>query len=102
VQATITKARLERHVGQVLPVLVEGEASRGESRLCGRAPGNEMVNFASAPGAIPGAIVDVAITARRAHTLFGELRGTRELPQALAQGPTAVRPAPRRLPVIAS
>src|SRR5204863_8610531 len=102
-QARITAERLQRHVGKTVPVLVEGEASRGEGRLCGRAPGNEMVNFGAAPGALPqattgalpGAIVDVEITARRSHTLYGEARDVR-LPS------TIVTPIlPRRLPVLA-
>jgi len=95
-QARITGERLQRRVGQTLPVLVEGEATRGDGRLCGRAPGNEMVNFGAVSGAVPGAIVDVAISARRAHTLYGEATTVRVAAPALS-----APPAPRRLPVLA-
>ncbi len=96
-QAEITGRRLQRWVGRTTRVLVEGEASRGDGRLCGRTPGNEMVNF-DAPGlagAVAGALVDVEITARRAHTLDGRaiavaVPGTQRTPSRF-----------RRLPVLA-
>ncbi len=95
-QARITSERLARLVGSRVDVLVEGMATRGDGRLCGRAPGNEMVNFdvegAAAPRA--GAMVEVEITARRAHTLFGRMLMER-------QAGVMVEPAPRRLPVLA-
>ena len=100
-QAEITGRRLERWVGRTARVLIEGEASRGEGRLCGRTPGNEMVNF-EAPGlagAVAGALVDVEITARRAHTLNGRAVAVvlpSTVPSALA-GPSRAR----RLPVLA-
>ncbi|MEO6954707.1 MAG: tRNA (N6-isopentenyl adenosine(37)-C2)-methylthiotransferase MiaB [Polyangia bacterium] len=96
-QAEITGRRLDRWVGRVTQVLVEGEASRGEGRLCGRTPGNEMVNF-EAPGlvgVVAGALVDVEITARRAHTLNGRA-------VAIVVPSTLSAPSPvRRLPVLA-
>jgi tRNA-2-methylthio-N6-dimethylallyladenosine synthase len=92
-QNQITARRLDRFIGRTVEILVEGEASRGEGRLCGRTPGNEMVNFEGSASA--GALVDVEITARRSHTLNGRMVGTR-LPS------TIVQPAPvRRLPVLA-
>jgi tRNA-2-methylthio-N6-dimethylallyladenosine synthase len=92
-QNAITARRLDRWVGRTTQVLVEGEASRGEGRLCGRTPGNEMVNFEGV--ALPGAVVDVEITARRSHTLNGRMVGVR-IPSTLT-----VTPQPRRLPVLA-
>ena len=97
-QAEISVERMERHLGRVVPVLVEGAATRGDGRLCGRAPGNEMVNFAAGADVLAGAIVDIEITARRAHTLFGELRSVREPGLPIHMTPA---PSPRRLPVIA-
>src|SRR4029079_18599910 len=80
-QARIRAGQAEALVGGTVEVLVEGEATRGEGRLCGRAPGNEMVNFgiedhrspAALPATLIGATVAVEITARRAHTLSGTL-----------------------------
>jgi tRNA-2-methylthio-N6-dimethylallyladenosine synthase len=72
-QRALTARRLARFVGRDLPVLVEGEAQRGAGQLCGRAPGNEMVNFAAPPGRAPvGEVVTVRIREARAHTLIGD------------------------------
>ena len=93
VQAEITRRRLDRWVGRTTRVLVEGEASRGDGRLCGRTPGNEMVNF-EAPGlagAVAGAVVDVEVTARRAHTLNGRA-------VAIASPSTLPSPNPTTVP----
>ena len=99
-QARISHERLERHVGRTVEVLVEGAASRGEGRLCGRAPGNAMINFAADEGAasLAGALVRVEITARRANTLNGRLVDVAER-APLVTPPPAV--GPRRLPVLA-
>ncbi len=97
-QARVTAEQLDRLVGRTVEVLVEGEASRGEGRLCGRAPGNEMVNFEAPAGSassLLGALVDVEITVRRSHTLSGVMTGVARA----ADGPPLVRP--RRLPVLA-
>ena len=98
-QARVTAERLDRLVGRTVEVLVEGEAARGDGRLCGRAPGNEMVNFAPGPtsAAAPvaaGALVTVEVTARRVHTLSGHLTALIEAPRRAASS--------RRLPVVAA
>ncbi len=74
-QKLITRQRLGRFVGRTVEVLVEGESQRG-GQLCGRAPGNEMVNFpAPAVAGIAarsvGQLVRVEIVGVRAHTLEG-------------------------------
>jgi tRNA-2-methylthio-N6-dimethylallyladenosine synthase len=98
-QRAIGARRLDRFVGRTVEVLVEGEAARSAGQLCGRTSGNEMVNFPRPPAGadLNGALVDVRISERRAHTLVGELtsRGS----AGLTSPPRA--PAPRRLPVIA-
>ncbi len=100
IQARISHERLERLVGRTVEVLVEGAASRGEGRLCGRAPGNAMINFAAEEGAssLAGALVGVEITARRANTLNGRLVDVRERAPAIVPPPVV---GPRRLPVVA-
>jgi len=59
-------------LGRVERVLVEGHASKDVAELAGRADNNRVVNF---PGdeALIGHLVDVRITAAKAHTLRGEL-----------------------------
>ena len=75
-QQLVTARRLARLVGRRMPVLVEGESRRGE-QVCGRTPGNVVVNFAptagTAPGTLRGRIVPVRVTAAGTHTLRGEL-----------------------------
>jgi tRNA-2-methylthio-N6-dimethylallyladenosine synthase len=92
-QREITAHRLDRFVGRVLEVLVEGESSRSAGRICGRAPGNEMVNFTASgmPASdLIGCLVGVHIEERRSHTLVGTLRRLLDRPRC----------APRRLPVL--
>jgi len=60
-------------VGGTQRVLVEGNAKRNPGELCGRSSNNRMVNFAG-PHELIGQMVDVDITAARAHTLRGEYR----------------------------
>ncbi|MCJ7839185.1 MAG: TRAM domain-containing protein, partial [Burkholderiales bacterium] len=62
-------------VGGTQRVLVEGNAKRDPGELCGRSSGNRMVNFAG-PRELIGRMVEVDITAARAHTLRGEYRVT--------------------------
>jgi tRNA-2-methylthio-N6-dimethylallyladenosine synthase len=76
-QKQITTRRLGRFVGRTLEVLVEGEARRGD-KLCGRAPGNEMVHFAGSPSLI-GQLVQVRVTGAGTHTLAGELPAMKRL-----------------------
>jgi len=80
-QRAITAKRLGRFLGRTVEVLVEGE-SRAGGQACGRAPGNQMVNFAPPPGRSPselvGRMVPVRIEAARPNTLVGgeSLAGT--------------------------
>jgi tRNA-2-methylthio-N6-dimethylallyladenosine synthase len=60
-------------IGSTQRVLVEGAAKRNPGELCGRSSSNRMVNFAG-PRELIGRMVDVTITAARAHTLRGECR----------------------------
>jgi tRNA-2-methylthio-N6-dimethylallyladenosine synthase len=78
-QREITARRLGRFVGRVGEVLVEGESRAGAGQLCGRLPGNEMVNFDGSPHLI-GQRVSVEVVAVRAHTLVGRAAGARRLP----------------------
>jgi len=59
-------------LGRVERVLVEGHASKDATELAGRADNNRVVNFPGA-AALIGSLVDVRITAAKAHTLRGEL-----------------------------
>jgi tRNA-2-methylthio-N6-dimethylallyladenosine synthase len=76
-QRAITARRLERFVGREVEVLVEGASHRGRDEACGRAPGNQMVNFALPAGTqaseITGKLVRVTVAEARANTLFGAL-----------------------------
>jgi len=75
-QATITTRALERLVGRSVEVLVEGESRRG-GQVCGRTPGNHVVNFAPPAGtaaeALRGRLVTPRITCARTHTLLGQV-----------------------------
>jgi tRNA-2-methylthio-N6-dimethylallyladenosine synthase len=77
-QRDITARRLGRFVGRTAEVLVEGESRYGDGQLCGRLSGNEMVNFDAQ--ATAGDLVNVEITALRAHTLIGRAAVARRLP----------------------
>jgi tRNA-2-methylthio-N6-dimethylallyladenosine synthase len=59
-------------IGGIERVLVEGPAKRNAGELCGRTSNNRMVNFAGARELI-GNMVDVEITAARAHSLRGQV-----------------------------
>ncbi len=64
-------ARNRRRIGQVVQVLVEGPAKRGEGMMCGRADQNNMTVFAD-HGFAPGQYVNVRITDCTSATLLGE------------------------------
>jgi tRNA-2-methylthio-N6-dimethylallyladenosine synthase len=75
-QSEITARRLARFVGRTIDVLVEGNSRNDSDNLCGRAPGNEVVNFAApvriARDKLVGALVPVVITSSGRYTLKGE------------------------------
>jgi tRNA-2-methylthio-N6-dimethylallyladenosine synthase len=74
-QADITRVRLARFVSLEVPVLVEGPSRRGGTQLCGRSPGNHVVNFdGGGRSGLVGRVVSVAVTASGAHSLSGELQ----------------------------
>ena len=60
-------------IGGIQQVLVEGAAKRNSGELCGRSSSNRMVNFAG-PRELIGRMVEVDITAARAHSLRGVVR----------------------------
>ncbi len=71
--------RLGRFVGRVGEVLVEGESRAGGGQLCGRLPGNQMVNF-EGPSSLIGTLQPVEIVEMRAHSLIGRAVSSRRLP----------------------
>jgi tRNA-2-methylthio-N6-dimethylallyladenosine synthase len=71
-QNQITRARLASFVGRELEVLVEGASRRGGAQLCGRAPGNQVVNFRGEGIAI-GDLVTVVVEAAGGHSLSGSV-----------------------------
>jgi tRNA-2-methylthio-N6-dimethylallyladenosine synthase len=60
-------------VGKVESVLIEGVSTRDAQELAGRTSNNRVVNFPG-PSRLIGNMMDVHITAARAHTLRGEVR----------------------------
>ncbi len=74
VQDAFTIARLKRWEGQHLEVLVEGPSRRGGDQLCGRSPGNQVVNFEGK--VLPGQLVGVRIIEARKHSLHGMIAST--------------------------
>jgi tRNA-2-methylthio-N6-dimethylallyladenosine synthase len=71
-QRAITRRRLVRWVGREAEVLVEGAARSGAGQLCGRTPGNEMVNFPDPGGpSLIGRLVPVCIVGVNTYTLVG-------------------------------
>lgn len=74
VQAKITKNRLKRLSGRTLQVLVEGPSRKGPPQFCGRAPGNQVVNFECHKEiAVVGKIVNVIIESAGNHSLSGSV-----------------------------
>jgi tRNA-2-methylthio-N6-dimethylallyladenosine synthase len=109
-QRDITARRLGRFVGRTGLVLVEGLSRQGQGgtqdQLCGRLPGNEMVNFARPEGtpkeALLGRLVPVSIASLKAHTLIGTIAGAAlEPPPVPGKVAPPRRLAPRHLPVVA-
>ena len=76
-QKQITAERLERLVGRVETVLVEGLARMQPDKLCGRTGGNHTVNFTVPAGLEPvslvGQAVPVLVEQAKIHTLAGRL-----------------------------
>jgi len=53
-------------------VLVEGPSARNPAELAGRTGNNRVVNFAG-PAELIGVFADVRITARKRHSLRGQM-----------------------------
>jgi len=70
VQDRITRARLARFVGRQVEVLVEGPSRKGDPQLCGRTPGNQVVNFDGTGHAV-GETVTVEVSRAGPHSLTG-------------------------------
>lgn len=71
VQEPITRAALDRWVGQEVEVLVDGVSARNAERMSGRTGQNIVVNFTGA--AKPGELVRVQVNEAKANTLDGLL-----------------------------
>jgi len=70
VQDRITRSRLAELVGRSVHVLVEGPSRKGLPQLCGRTPGNQVVNLDN-PELLVGQMVEVEITRAGRHSLTG-------------------------------
>jgi tRNA-2-methylthio-N6-dimethylallyladenosine synthase len=73
-QRQIQKTTYQRHVGQVLEVMVEGQnIARGQ--WCGRTSQNKVLNFTVPEGVVPalGAYVPVTTTGSFPNSLLGEM-----------------------------
>lgn len=79
VQAAISKRRLQRYVGGVEPVLIEGLSRESDLLLEGRtrfqAPEIDGCVYITAGSARPGEIADVRITEAHTYDLIGEIIG---------------------------
>ncbi|HEX7043825.1 MAG TPA: tRNA (N6-isopentenyl adenosine(37)-C2)-methylthiotransferase MiaB [Burkholderiales bacterium] len=71
--AELAARRRQRLVGTRQPVLVEGEARRGEGQLCGRTSHNHMVNFACSDKGLIGRLIDLEICEALPNSLRGRL-----------------------------
>jgi tRNA-2-methylthio-N6-dimethylallyladenosine synthase len=72
VQEAISRETWAGDIGQVLPVLVEGESRQGGGQLFGRTTWNRIVNFAGDPS-LTGKIVPVRIVRSNKNSQVGEL-----------------------------
>ncbi|HDM32293.1 MAG TPA: tRNA (N6-isopentenyl adenosine(37)-C2)-methylthiotransferase MiaB [Deltaproteobacteria bacterium] len=72
IQKRITRENLERWVGHIVEVLVDGTSKRDNSQVFGRTGQNVIVNFPGSPDLI-GKSVRVRITRANPNTLTGEI-----------------------------
>jgi len=72
IQKRITQENLERWVGHIVEVLVDGTSKRDNSQVFGRTGQNVIVNFPGSPDLI-GKSVSVRITRANPNTLTGEI-----------------------------
>ena len=71
-QREISLALHQDMVGQVVEVLVEGPAKKGQGQLTGRCRTGQAVIFAGAPE-LKGGLVQVRVTQGLVHSLKGRL-----------------------------
>jgi tRNA-2-methylthio-N6-dimethylallyladenosine synthase len=71
-QKTISRARNERHIGEIQEILVEGRSKKNDSEWFGRNDGGKMVIFPRA-GQRPGDYINVRINSASANTLKGDV-----------------------------
>ncbi|MGI4828966.1 MAG: tRNA (N6-isopentenyl adenosine(37)-C2)-methylthiotransferase MiaB [Janthinobacterium lividum] len=80
-QREIQRTSYARHLGEVLPVMVEGHnATRGQ--VIGRSSQNKTVNFVSAVAPPVGSYVDVRVTQVFPNSLAGEAVGVAVAPSS--------------------
>jgi tRNA-2-methylthio-N6-dimethylallyladenosine synthase len=78
-QNEITEKRLARFKGALIPVLIEGPSRKGLPQLCGRSPGNHVVNIDCSGDSAEeqrtriGQIVEIRVTRAGKHSLFGKV-----------------------------
>ncbi|MCS6817214.1 MAG: tRNA (N6-isopentenyl adenosine(37)-C2)-methylthiotransferase MiaB [Blastocatellia bacterium] len=70
-QREIQLRRLQRYVGRIVEVLVEGKSVKSEIHWAGHTTDNIVVNFEDSRENIEGALVKVEITRANPHSLFG-------------------------------
>lgn len=70
-QREIQLRRLQRYVGRVVEVLVEGKSAKSELHWAGHTTDNIVVNFEDSRENIEGSLVKVEITRANPHSLFG-------------------------------
>ncbi len=74
IQKKISLQRNRRHIGKILPVLMEGLASRAPAcNWQARTDGNTIVIIPGQPGLAPGDIIPARITDATPHALKGEI-----------------------------
>lgn len=71
-QAAIALSLNQALIGQVVEVLVDGPAKRGEGLWQGRGEDHRVVNFPAWEGIAAGQLVEIRITGATAHALLGE------------------------------
>ena len=80
-QREIQRESYGRHLGEVMPVMVEGyNAVRGQ--VIGRSTQNKTVNFAAAEVPAAGSYLDVRVTQVFPNSLVGEAVGGAVAPSA--------------------
>lgn len=71
-QREIQLRRLQRYVGRVVEVLVEGKSSKSDIHWSGHTSSQVVVNFEDPRSGIEGSLVKVEITKAHPHSLFGK------------------------------